>query len=76
MVMNDIIARAYPRLVEALRRHCGLSRTDAAGLLLAARYGDKALVWTSADCARARKLIAGAVGARHSRLRLRPLLEG
>lgn len=74
--MNDIIAKAYPRLVEALRRHRGLSKADAAGLLLAARYGERAAAWTTEDCGRARRFIAGAVRNRHSRLRLRPAREG
>jgi phage gp46-like protein len=62
--------------MEALRRHQGLSRSEAAGLLLAARYGERALAWTTADCAWARRIIAKAVGARHSRLRLRLQVEG
>lgn len=67
--MFDIIARAYPRLIEALRRSRGLSRAEAAQLLLAAKYGARAAAWTSADCSRARASIRAAFVARGARLR-------
>jgi hypothetical protein len=67
--MFDIIARAYPRLIEALRRSRGLSRSEAAQLLLSAKYGERAAAWSSHDCGRARTIIGAAFVARGRRLR-------
>jgi hypothetical protein len=67
--MFDIIARAYPRLIEALRRSRGLSRTEAAQLLMSAKYGTRAAAWTSTDCDRARRMIRESFVARGRRLR-------
>lgn len=67
--MLDIIAATFPRLVQALRR-TGCSRTDAAGLILAARFGERATAWSATDCARARRIIARAVASRPRLVRL------
>jgi hypothetical protein len=67
--MLDLIAATFPRLVATLRRR-GLSRADAAGLILAARFGERALAWTATDCGRARRMIAAAVADRPRRARL------
>ncbi|HEX5183561.1 MAG TPA: hypothetical protein VFW19_10475 [Allosphingosinicella sp.] len=69
-MMFDIIASAYPRLIAALRRSRGLTRAEAAQLLLAAKYGERAAVWTSSDCSRARSIIRAAFVNRAARLRL------
>jgi hypothetical protein len=66
--MLDIIADTFPHLITALRRR-GLSRTDAAGLILAARYGARAMAWSATDCSKARALIASAFINRAARLR-------
>ncbi|MEA3044603.1 MAG: hypothetical protein QOH47_2441 [Sphingomonadales bacterium] len=65
--MLDIIAATFPRLVVALRR-TGCSRSDAARLILAARFGERATAWCSEDCARARRIIGAAVRQRRARL--------
>lgn len=67
--MLDIIAAAFPRLIEALRRQ-GRNRDDAAGLILAAKYGERAVAWCSEDCDRARRIIAAAVINRPRHVRL------
>jgi hypothetical protein len=67
--MLDIIADAFPHMVASLRRR-GMNRTDAAGLILAARYGTRAMAWSATDCAKARTLIRGAFVNRAARLRL------
>lgn len=71
--MLDIIAATFPRTVEALRRR-GFRRADAAGLILAARFGERALAWCDQDCDRARRIIAAAFLNRPRRARLQ--LEG
>jgi hypothetical protein len=58
--MLNIIAATFPRLVKALRRK-GYGRLDAAGLIMAARFGERALAWSPTDCNRARRIIAAAV---------------
>lgn len=68
--MLEIIAETFPRLVEALRRAHGLKRNDAAALILAARYGERATAWSAMDCTRARAMIGGAFLNRGARLRL------
>lgn len=68
--MFDIIARAYPRLIEALRRTRGLTRTEAAQLVLAAKYGARAAAWTATDCSRARASIRAAFVNRPRLVRL------
>jgi hypothetical protein len=67
--MLDIIAETFPHLVATLRRR-GMSRADAAGLILAARYGARATVWSASDCGKARALIASAFINRAARLRV------
>lgn len=67
--MLQIIADTFPHLVTALRR-TGRSRTDAAELILAARFGERALAWTSQDCDRARRIISAAVSNRPRLARL------
>lgn len=67
--MLDLIAATFPRLVATLRLR-GMNRADAAGLILAARFGERALAWTATDCAKARRLIARAVADRPRRVRL------
>lgn len=71
--MLDIIAATFPRLVEALRRS-GCSRADAAGLILAARFGERATAWSATDCERARRIISHAVTNRPRLVRLQ--MEG
>jgi hypothetical protein len=66
--MLDIIADTFPHLVTALRRR-GMNRADAAGLILAARYGARAVAWSATDCSKARQLIASAFVNRAARLR-------
>lgn len=67
--MLQIIAETYPRLIAALRRY-GVRRNDAAGLILAARFGERAVVWTVADCDKARRIIRAAFANRPRSLRL------
>ena len=67
--MLDIIAATFPHLVEALRRK-GCSRADAAGLILAARFGERATAWSAEVCAKARRVIASAFINRPRRVRL------
>lgn len=67
--MLEHIAQSFPHLVAALRRQ-GLTRSDAAALILAARYGERARSWSAMDCGKARRAIAGAFLSRGARLRL------
>jgi hypothetical protein len=67
--MLEIIAETFPRLIGALRRK-GLSRADAAQLILAARYGTRATVWSASDCSKARAMIGAAFLSRGGRVRL------
>lgn len=69
--MLDIIAATFPRLTVALRRK-GYSRADAAGLIMAARFGERALAWSPVDCGKARRII----GAAFRDDRARRLLQG
>ena len=57
--MHEIIAATFPRLTAMLRRR-GLNRADAAGLILSARFGERASTWSPADCDRARRMIRAA----------------
>lgn len=68
--MLEIIAEAFPRTIEALRRAHGMRRPDAAALILSARYGERACAWSAMDCGKARAMIAGAFINRGARLRL------
>lgn len=67
--MFEAIAQTFPRLTEALRRR-GMSRADAAALILAARFGERAMAWTAADCSKARAIIRAAFVNRGGRVRL------
>ena len=67
--MLNIIAETFPRTVAALRRS-GRSRVNAAELILAARFGERALAWTAEDCAKARRIIAAAFANRPRLARL------
>lgn len=67
--MLDLIAATFPRTVEALRRS-GRNRSDAAALILAARFGARATAWSAEDCAKARRIIAAAVSNRPRLARL------
>lgn len=74
--MLEIIAESFPRLIKALRRAQGFRRADAASLILAARYGERATSWSAADCDKARRLIRGAFIGRTFNRRLRLQREG
>ena len=74
--MLDLIAEQFPRLIEALRRGQRIRRIDAAALILAARYGERATAWTAEDCGRARQLIRGAFIGRTFNRRVRLQMEG
>jgi len=69
--MLNIIAATFPRLTAALRRR-GYGRTDAAGLIMAARFGERALAWSPVDCDKARRII----GTAFETDRARRLLQG
>lgn len=62
--MIDVIAKGYPRIVRAMRRRHGMAAADTAGLILAAKCGTRAGIWTPHDCDRARRLIASAFFSR------------
>lgn len=68
--MFEIIARDFPRLVAALRRSYGMNHADAVALILSARYGQRANVWTAENCATARRTIAGAFASRSRLVRV------
>lgn len=68
--MLDIIASMFPRTAAALRRERGLGRREAAQLLMAARFGNRAEIWTAEDCDRARRIIAAAFSNRPRLARL------
>jgi len=67
--MFDLIARDFPRLIEALRRAYRIPREEAAAMILAARYPGRTGAWTACDCERAGRLIRGAFIRRPRTLR-------
>lgn len=73
--MLDLIAESFPNLIASLKRN-GMRRDDAAQLILAARYGERATAWSAADCGKARALVAGAFRGRHFNRRVRLVREG
>lgn len=62
--MFDMIAAQYPRLTRAMRRAYGMTRAETGEMIFAARFPNRGMVWTAADCERARAMIANAVSGR------------
>lgn len=63
--MLTAISEQFPRLCAAMRRAYGLAPDQSAALLMLARYGPRANVWSPYNARQARDMIGEAIACRY-----------